>query len=347
MGNRLLVIKFNKQKFWCTLLVLLIAMWAGANTSNPDLHNYVYHYYRTASAAELSVAYYFIKNICLRIGFSFELFRLLLYFCGAVIIAIANAKLTDGNPITFVFYAICFMMIDSTQTNNFIGFAILYLGVSYLITEDSRLKYIICVLIASGFHIIFLFYIPFVFLYRRTDKKQLLKVYLLVLAIVVLLSTVAGVSGLAGIIQRIITLAGLENYQSYLEARTRFGHLYPMMTHLTCCCFGYCFYTRSQSLGMQSEKIHRVIFLLLLYGIFAFPLFRFQLTLGRLSRNLQLLTFVSGIRYSDELKNKNAKRNVIIALFVLAFFLSHFIYRNYTDNIVKPFFENNWIFTGR
>ena len=119
------------------------------------------------------------------------------------------------------------------------------------------------------------------------------------------------------------------------------------MTHLVCCAVGYLFYKRAELEHLPNNNIYRVIFLLLLYGIFAFPFFRFQLTLGRLTRNLEILTFIAGLQYAQNTTSKNRKRNAYIIMFALALFLGYFIvYSSYMDTIVHPFFENNWILRG-
>ena len=238
------------------------------------------------------------------------------------------------------------MMIDATQTYNFVGMSLLLVGLSHLITAEShnRIKYVIAILLASGFHVVFLFYIPFIFIYRRTDSKQLLKVYVFTTAIVFLFSTVASVSGLAGIIQRILTATGFSTYQSYFGARTRFGHYYPMLNHIISCAYSYYFYRNAEKNGFECKEICRIILLLNLYGIFSFPLFRFQLTLARLTRNLEMLTFISGVLFAKKQTNKNVRVIVIIALLILAGIMGYFtVYSSYHEGIVQPFWKYNWI----
>ena len=347
MQNRRWVVKVNRQAIICFFLLLLLTLLVGANTNNPDLHNYIYNYSRKTTVVEGSFVFLFVNNLFYRNGITFQVFRLCLYAIGYIILGIAAKRLVGDKPILYIFYAIAFMMIDGTQTYNFMGMCLFLLGVSYLIVDDSRWKYVLCVVLASGFHIVFLFYLPFIFIYRRTDRKQLLKLYLIVLGVVIFISTVAGVSVLATVIQRILSATGLDTYQSFIQSRTRYGHLYPMMTHLVCCVFGYYYYSKAQSEQLSNEKLYRVILLLLLYGIFAFPFFRFQLTLGRITRNLELLTFIAGINYISEVYSNNKKVNNYIVLFGLALFLGYFIvYSSYMDTIVRPFFEFNWIFRG-
>ncbi|HFI0583660.1 TPA: hypothetical protein ACGO3X_002131, partial [Streptococcus suis] len=73
----------------------------------------------------------------------------------------------------------------------------------------------------------------------------------------------------------------------------------------------------------------------------------FQLTLGRLTRNIEILTFVSGLVYSLEKKNINTTFVVYGALIFLALLMGYnSVYSDYYYSIVKPFIESNWILYG-
>ena len=213
MQSQKWVVKVNRQALLCILFLVVIILLVGANTNNPDLHNYIYNYSRRTTVVEGSFVFSFIKN-------PFEVFRLCLYAIGYIILGVSLKRLIGNRPIVYLFYAIALMMIDSTQTNNFMGMSLFFLGVSFLIIDDSCWKYILCVVLASGFQIAFWFYIPFVFIYSQIARKELLKPYLIVIAFVIFVSAVADVSGLASIIQRVLTAIGLDTYQSFIQART-------------------------------------------------------------------------------------------------------------------------------
>ena len=116
-----------------------------------------------------------------------------------------------------------------------------------------------------------------------------------------------------------------------------------MMTHIVCCLFTYYYYKKTSNAENQSGDMERIFFLLCLYGIFAFPFFRFQLSISRLTRNLVLLPCLSGINYSSR-DNYRRRRNAVILLLLLACFLGYFsTYSSYMEQIVVPFFHNNWI----
>lgn len=345
-SKRLLILKVNKKDILPFVLLIVMIVLMGGNSQNPDIINYIKGYNTTGYVVEGSYLYTLLKNLFVRANISFEAFRLVLYIVGMFNIRYACKKMGAHTAITYICYGIALMMIDATQTYNFFGMSLLLVGVAHLITDEShnRIKYIIAILLASGFHIVFLFYIPFVFVYRRTDSKQLLKVYIFTTLIVFLLSTVASVSGLAEIIQRVLTVTGLNTYQSYLSARTRYGHYYPMLVHLISCAYSFYFYREAEKNESGCKELCRIILLLNLYGIFAFPLFRFQLTIARLTRNLEVLTFVSGIVFLKDQKSNNTRALLIIALLILAGIMGYFtVYSDYQDSIVQPFWKYNWI----
>ena len=345
-SGKLLTLRVNTKEIIPFLMLIALIVLMGGNSQNPDIKNYIFGYRITSYVAEGSYLYTLLKDLFVKKGVSFEVFRLVLYIVGLFNIRYACKKMGANTPISYVCYGIALMMIDATQTYNFFGMSLLLVGVAHLIKDEShnRTKYVIAILLATGFHMAFLFYIPFILIYRRTDSKQLLKIYIFTTGIVFLLSTVASVSGFAGIIQRVLSAIGLSSYQSYLSARTRFGHYYPMLTHIISCAYSYYFYRNAKKKGFGCKEICRIILLLNLYGIFSFPLFRFQLTLARLTRNLEMLTFISGVVFAKKQTNKNVRVIVIIALLILAGIMGYFtVYSSYQEGIVQPFWKYNWI----
>ena len=137
MQNRRWVVKVNRQAIICFFLLLLLTLLVGANTNNPDLHNYIYNYSRRTTVVEGSFAFSFVNNLFYRNGITFQVFRLCLYAIGYIILGIAAKRLVGDKPILYIFYAIAFMMIDGTQTYNFMGMCLLLLGVSFLIVENT------------------------------------------------------------------------------------------------------------------------------------------------------------------------------------------------------------------
>lgn len=346
-NSRQLTLRVNAKDILPFVLIIVLAVLMGGNSQNPDIKNYIYGYRTVGYVIDGSYLYTLLKDLFVRAGASFELYRLVLYIFGILNIHYACKKLGASSAITYICYGIALMMIDATQTYNFLGMSLLLVGVAHLITDSSynRTKYVIAVLLASGFHMVFLFYIPFIFIYRRTDSKQLLKVYAFTTLIVFLLSTVVSVTGLSGMIQRILAVVGMDSYQSYLSARTRYGHYYPILVHLISCVYSYYFYKEAEKNNYECEEICRIILLLNLYGIFAFPLFRFQLTIARLTRNLEVLTFISGVVFTKEKTSRNMRVLLIVALIVLACIMGYFtVYSNFQESIVQPFWINNWIF---
>lgn len=337
------VIRIDKKKVLVFVLLVCLVVLAGGNTLNPDIYNYSYNYQTSSAISEGCWLYFILNRVFLHFGASYRTFRVFLYLLGFTAIHVANKKLTDDSPLFYVCYIIALVMIDTTQTYNFVGLCFMLLGIAYLIKANryNKTLYIVCLIIASGFHIAYLFYLPFIFFYRRSVNKQLIKLYIVIAFFVVVLSTVMSVSGLARLGLRILSFLNLESYQSYLNSRTRYGHFYPMMTHLVTCTYTFFYYWNSRD--REGNNLQRICFLMCLYGIFAFPFFRFQLVISRLTRNLGVLAYISGIDYSKNL-NKNRKLNVALLLLMLSFFLGYFnVYSNYIDEIVKPFFSYNWI----
>lgn len=331
-----------------TLLILFVIM-SGANTENPDYFNYSYSYGVATLATNESWLYYALVFMFKNAGMPYQTFRIFLYALGLIVIYIANKKLTQNYPFFYFLYFISLIMIDTTQTFNFLAMSFFTLGISYLLTSNKfkRLKYIICILIAMGFHFFSILYLPFVFFYKIIDKKVLFKLFAIIITVIVFLSTIINVTGLIPLIRNVLDYFDLSSYLDYLNSRTNWGHLLPIGLHLASCFLSYYFYIKVKNESNSNKELPRIIFLLNLYGIFFFPLFGIQLTLARITRNLLLVTFMSGIFCLKNVEKKNTKLKLCILLIGFAILQGYFtVYNSYMEDIVLPFFKSNWILNG-
>ena len=331
------------------LILVCIIVLTGGNGQNPDLRNYIENYQNVAVIKE-SIIYTILVRVCTLRGISYRWFRMMIYALGYCTLWKASKRFGCNRVIFYLSYAISLMMIDSTQTYNFMGMVFLFNAVSHLVYDEKRNRtvYVFWVLIAAGFHIVFLFYIPFVFIYQINDRNLLLKVFKTVIFIMVVLSTVVSVSGLTSVLKGVLSIAGMDDYQSYLLSRTRYGHFFPIIEHLVCCIFTYYIYQKAARQDLPSRRIIRILFLLNLFGIIAFPLFRYQLTIARFTRNLELVTFASSAIFIRENRNKYAGLYVAIGMLTIAVVLGYFaVFAEYKDVIVVPFWKENWLLGGQ
>ena len=202
-GKNKLKLTTTRSDLLCLLMIVLFVVLAGGNTVNPDIKNYelVYKYGTSYFSSQGAWLYSWLQNVFIQLGASFRIFRLFVYFMGFVVLNSANKRLTDGSPFFWVFYAVALLLMDSTQTYNYMGMCFLVLGIALLIKAEkgNRFLFVVCLVIASGFHAIFVLYIPFVFIYSITDSKQLTKLYCAVMIVVLKFVRIGLVSGLSDI----------------------------------------------------------------------------------------------------------------------------------------------------
>lgn len=327
---------------------LLIWVLMGGNSENPDIKNYIYDYSVLTKEwiRNGEVGYQRLKILAHSVGFSYQYFRLFLYALGLIFLRKGLKQFNTDRPMVYLCYAIALMIIDTTQTYNFVGMSLLVLATSYLTSDSafSRIKFAICVLLATTFHKAFLFYLPIVFFYNQKLDNRRIKRYFYIFFIFFIISLLPVSDFMGRYLTQLLSVLKLTEYSSYLESRTRWGHLYPIVLHIISTIFVYVLYKLSIIRELKSQQFLRLILIIYLYAFLAFPLFRFQLSLARLTRNLQVLSFVAGIRYVFERRNLNSTIIVYGFLLVIAALMGYFnVYSDYMDTIVRPFIEKNWI----
>lgn len=323
----------------------------GGNSNNPDISNYIYSYSMTGfdRHSDGAFGYEVMKNFAQSLGISFRNFRLILYLLGLTNFYIFLKKLNVSNLMMILCYSLSLMMIDSTQTYNFIGMTFLLLAISYLITDNKfgKLNFFICLIGATSFHSVFILYLPLLFFYDRIIDNEKMKFYLFFFSFFIIISLLPIADFIGSSLSKLLPILQLSSYLSYLNSRTNFGHLYPISIHLLSTSFVYFLYRLSVVQGLKCQEMLRKILFIHVYAFVFFPLFKFQLTLGRLTRNIEILTFVSGLVYSLEKKNINTTFVVYGALIFLALLMGYnSVYSDYYYSIVKPFIESNWILYG-
>lgn len=325
-------------------LLVLFSILAGCNTLNPDIANYI-RMFESPNFAEGAYTDFVITIFAKSLGFSFAYFRLFQYVLGYCVLFNAIHRICTKRTFVLCNYFIILIMMDSTQTLNFLGMCFFFLALSFICQQRkySVIKYYICIIIAGGFHLIFFFYSLFpIFLYfcKRKVGREL---FLLCACIFACLSIFLNQSLLQHVFLSFLDFLDMEFYSDYLMSQTRFGHFIPISLH--CMCLLLCFYMSKKNIEksvLPSSTIIWVMCMLSIYAVFSFPLFRFQSSLNRITRNICLLPFIC---YTlCDFKSHSRRVLLHIALVSLAFLHGFFYtYSNYWYSIVIPFFSSNWL----
>lgn len=340
-------VELTWNKLFSLLCLLLFIVLVGGNSDNPDIKNYINNYYNSGSVEEGAFLYFILVHIFQLAGVSYYGFRLAIYSLGYFVLYKAMLKFTQKPLFLLICYALSLLLMDSTQTYNFLGMCFLLLGFAFLQPDEGKnneTKYIICVLLACGCHIVFIVFIPFVIFSKITQKKVLLQIGIILILLYCFLSLIISQSALVSMLSSMLDLLGLSFYLEYTGSHTRFGHLVPMFQHVCGTLICMVLYRKAKRLNLQSRKILRFFVLVSLYGFFFFPLFRFQSTLNRLTRDICLIPFIScSMAYSEYFQSKS-KVLIKVLMFLWATVIGFFTtYAFHWDSIVVPFFSSNWI----
>ena len=333
-------------------IVLVVLM--GGNSENPDMLNYINTYGRNSLSSEGAWLGARIINICNSFGIEFKYYRLILCILGLYILYVANKKLTDNNKWFYVLYFICPFIMDSTQLDNFLCMCFVMLGFSFIVNVADKYathKFIVSVIIASGFHIIGIMYIPVIFLMRIKRNQFSRKTIILFASIYTSITLFINVSSLANVLSIIInTIIPSSDYLKYFSSQMGNGKYLFYGMHALCCLFSFYLRRITNEFDGFDEKTVKVIdtvFWFNIYGLFFLPILRFEATLFRFNRNMLILDYIAAITMIKALPKKSSRKIfTIVFICMICLIYGYFTFNLYWDTVVGAFFESNWILFG-
>ena len=143
-----------------TLFFLVILM--GGNTHCADFEDYQYWYESQEHPLVMEPGYKFLANTLSSYGVSFIGFRSTLFSLSFIIAFFAVRRMVSNFHLILFVYLSYMMVLDAVQIRNTIGISLLLLGMLFL-SQSKRLRYLLCVLLASSFHFSFLLFLPLLF----------------------------------------------------------------------------------------------------------------------------------------------------------------------------------------
>jgi hypothetical protein len=227
------------------------------------------------------------------------------------------------------------------------------LGFSFLVDIDDKFaayKFVLLLIIASGFHIIGILYIPFI-AFVKIKNQFGRKLIIWIAAIYTVITLFINVSSLANVLITVInTLIPSSDYLKYFRTQMGNGKYLYYGMHALCCL--YTFYLRQltgdyECVEERTKKIVDMVFWFNIYGLFFLPIIRFQATLFRFNRNMLVLDYIAAIRMVKELPTRSIRRYLsIIFIIGICLIYGYFTFNLYWDNVVGTFFDSNWILFG-
>lgn len=339
------------------IVIAFLAILLGGNTSNPDYDTYHYTYlYGRENSIE--IFYTFFISLGKRLGFSFEVFRFEIYCLALLLLYIAITRFSKMTLPFWVLYFIFPMILDGTQTRNFLAMVIVINAIVYLFDRNKTniVKFCALIVIAAGFQALSLLYLLLLLIPYLEESKYLKRTIIAVLIISVLIALNKTV--LSSMIQFLISLIGDidPRIEKYGVVRTRYGFLFSWLIHVII--WGFSAYLRKKVLVEDKEDENKVKLIefgywLSIVSILYFPFYVLVSTFDRIYRTIIIVeyaiwTFVIQKKPVKRVTTKVSVRvdTVLIFITVISFSLLLFfgnIDSLYHETMVVPFFEDNWI----
>lgn len=356
----------RKSRILTLTLFLMLWLFFGFNTNNPDYHNYTLKY-QGYNNSDLGFA--LILKLFYKLGFSYQHFLIIISFVGLLILAISIKKYTNDLKLVFALYFIFPFLLDIVQIRNFIVSVIIVSSIHYLESTKKidTLKFIIAVLFATSIHSSAIFYLSFLLL--RIVKIKHLSIFISL--IILPLMSISYTNIIPFLVTNIYSNIKILNW---FYGRTKLGLLLPISLQIIGFIIHFIGYKRlknklsynsaivhhsstkasskSKSLNTTLNnkylnrgyldtmlKINVIIFLL-------FPFYIFNTIFFRLYSNILILNYVvmgNAIRHAFINKYERLFYSITVATYalILMFF---FILRSHFQTVFIKIFENNLLF---
>lgn len=273
----------------------------------------------------------------------FWLFRGLIYGGGLYLISNTIKKLSLKKNMVLLLYLIFPFLIDVAQMRNFFAMSILIYAMPFLLKEEigNILKYILCVILATSVHYIFIIYIGLLVINILTNK------ILIVIDILGMLIAPAILKYVPDIV--LLVFKNFHGKQAYKYVMNG-----TISNRGTIICFIYfvfniLIFVVAEKLTNDKENenkiyIHRMLRVnLILSGSYFLTLY--SLDFIRVIRNIMIVNYCIWCNCSrtfSDIKVKVFFNMCIIAFVILSCFL--FIYYDFSDTVFWPAVQNNLFF---
>lgn len=360
----LLILSTQKKKpFATTIIFAMLIIVIAANTNNPDFYIYE-RWYETNNYATNDLIYHIVSAGLNNIGVPYGLFRLIYSVTGLLLIHSTLKRVYGDSVYFYLLYLLYPFMMDVVQARNFIAMSIFISAVPFIISKNKLgwLKYLLIMLLASGFQILFLLFLPLAFV-MKIKQYKLLRYALIASAIVLTTMSLAFTSSLDGLIGWLT-----DNFSEYdVRISTYMSFNFGFVLQLVFVFLNYFVLlvsrhivrTNVRSGQLAVENISRaeiqIKFIELLYWINVFvflysPFIVVNSGFSRIFRNIMPLNYMACLCTANFINNVNYKINYNKMCYYLAlagyalFSFSLRIYSDSYDTILRPLFEQNLLF---
>ena len=341
----LILLGFLVKKSKGVFVFQFIWMWilAGWNCGGPDYQDYI-DIYQASEKWKLGkdVLYNTLGEFANDIGLSFDMYNIIIVFIGLCLISSTIFYFTQNTNIVMSLMLIFPLIENVIQRKNFIAMAVMIFSIRYLYTQEKKniIKFLICILIAMGFHSSAVFYFIFVLAIFIPEKKIRNAV-----VIIVVLST-----GLYPVIiqnlHRILPEYYVQHY--FLERQsaiplTAIWHVIGCF--LTCAFLKYSI--KNRELSQNQKKFLETVVKLNWLTLITVPIYSYDLAFYRYYRNIFVLLYIGLAilvsKSSLKLSKFQIYKYIVIGFVILSFLYLNLFGNNAYQNLMLPIYQENYI----
>ncbi len=286
-----------------------------------------------------SIGWNYLQLLFIRLGFSFESFRIFIGLVGLSLIGYTVYNLTPKYNFVLVLYFIFPFILDVIQIKNFLATSI-FIYAFHFIRKEQKIKPIILFLLAASIHPVTILFLPFL-LIRHLSLRKTIRISLYATTILILLT-------FTDFFKKILLFIAddsiIDRATIYLD-KAGFGFLYLWIIQFV---FVYLIYKIYQTLKIQfPEKnillnfVETIVKLNIYTILICFPLVIFDGNFTRIFRDVFILNFVI-LSYCLYLTKKLQLNFIAMGLLIILVYLfSSLSSEINTATVVNPFFRNN------
>lgn len=359
------------SKIIILLTLILIWLFFAGDIGSADVENYKKYYNKVILGnyqLNLEVGYLFLQKIGIWIGLSYMQFKMLSIIPFILLIHSTIKKYSANCHYVYFFYMLYAMFFDIVQIRNFMAISIVIFAIRFLIKDgtQNKVKYIICVLLATSIHTASIFYIILIFI-KKDKSNRINKIVICITLIFCVMTFIYG-SNLP-FISQIAQNIDNDKISRYLESKSGYGFVLPFCLQIFN--FIMIFFARKIMKG-SNEEYHnnelynekntiknenniiknRISFVDLIFWInfisFIFlPLYMMSSTFYRVIRNYAILNLIACSLAQNQLRSKPIYRlgfNFIVFINTCAWFYYDIIFSENMLRVIKPIFEFNIFF---
>lgn len=344
-SRRQVTIKFGTRELFMVhdlfalILVITLIVIACNTLDIPDIEGYKMFY--SGMNTGIEPGYVFLENLGIRFGLSFETFRSIFIVGSYLVLWIAVDRLKLNKNIVFALYSVYPFTYDVIQLRNLLALSLVVLGISFLYTKDkgNKVKYVICIALATLFHSLMLIYLVLLVSGKQLIDSRLKKQLLgLAVALMFVFSILMSRSfAIQSIIGSYFYSFNSVKADAYLRIGMRYGFIVFWFMEIFYVLVAYINKKNSSSVEDEiAERKELSFWIMITVTVLGCPLCILNSNFYRIFRNISVLNY-GQLQYSVTSK-KNYLSILGIVLFVLGFALNAIYELNINpEGVLYPF----------